>query len=190
MRLGSCHELILRPLTGTWYRAINQKHWKTRLSTKHTTTVTSRYSAGSAQNPAYQVLYLAQNHQLALFEVEALLGNPTNPIANPAATWTILALNVSLASVADLVDPGQQRLIGTYAQELTGSWLGYGRTGTAPTQQLGKALFDLPRLEGFLVPSAKTAGTNLIVFPEKLRRGTSSIRFTNPQTGKVEALKA
>jgi hypothetical protein len=67
MRLAACGRLPLRPLTGTWYRAISQEHWKTRLSARHTITITTRFSAGSPADPAYQILYLAQDHQLALF---------------------------------------------------------------------------------------------------------------------------
>jgi len=57
MKLSACQKLKLGPLTGNWYRAIRQEHWKTRLSAKHTTTITTRYSSGSVENPSYQVLF-------------------------------------------------------------------------------------------------------------------------------------
>ena len=80
MRLSACRRLKLGPLTGTWYRAIRQEHWETRLSARHTITATGRFSVGSPANSAYQILYLAQHHQLALFEVRALAGKPEAPI--------------------------------------------------------------------------------------------------------------
>ncbi len=63
--------------------------------------------------------------------------------------------------------------------------------GQAPTHVLGAALFELPVLEGFLIPTAVPGlfGINLVVFPEKLVRG-SRIEFRNPDTGKTERLKA
>jgi hypothetical protein len=80
MRLSACRRLRLSPLTGTSYRAIPQEHWETRLSAGHTITFTGRFSAGSSANPAYRILYLSQDHQLALFEVRTLVGSPEVPI--------------------------------------------------------------------------------------------------------------
>ena len=187
MRLSACRRLELDPLTGTWYRAIQQEHWETRLSARHTMTATGRFSTGTPPNPAYQILYLAQDHQLALFEVRALGGSPEAPIPDPRMTWTVLPLNVSLETVADLTDPAEQRRIGTSAQELTGRWDQYKQTGMAPTQRLGAALFELPGLEGFLVPTAIAgiSGKNLVVFPEKLK-DRSRIEFRNPSSGRIE----
>jgi RES domain len=135
-------------------------------------------------------LYLAQDHQLALFEVRALLGSPESPFADPRSTWTALNLKIVLHAVTDLTSPIQQKLIGISDQLLTGKWDQYKGPGQAPTQLLGAALFDLPMLEGFLVPTAIPAisGTNLIVFPEKLAPD-SWIEFRNPVTGRVERLK-
>jgi hypothetical protein len=187
MRLSACDRLVLGPLTGTWFRAIPQEHWKTRLSARHTVTIATRFSAGTPASPEYQVLYLAQNHQLALFEVRALLAEPEAPIPDPRRTWTVLPLSVTLEAVANLTNPAEQRRIGTSAQELTGKWDQYKQSGRAPTQRLGAALFELPGLEGFLVPTAVPgiSGTNLAVFPEK-RKARSRIAFRNPDSGRIE----
>jgi hypothetical protein len=170
-----------------WYRAIPQEHWKTRLSARHTITVATRFSAGSPTNPTYQVLYLAQDHQLALFEVRALLAKPEAPIPDPRSTWAILPLSVTLEAVADLTNPAEQRRIGISTQELTGKWDEYKQSGTAPTQRLGAALFELPGLEGFLVPTAVPgiSGKSLVVFPEKLK-ARSRIEFRDPNSGRIE----
>jgi hypothetical protein len=190
MRLSACHRLILSPLTGHWYRAIRQEHWETRLSARHTTTVATRFNAGSVEKPSYQIVYLSRDHQLALFEVRALLGKPESPIPDPQNTWTTLNFNVALQSVADLTKPGEQGRIGISVQELTGKWDQYGRSGKAPTQLLGAALFQVPDLEGFLVPTAvpEISGVNLIVFPEKLKP-RSRIEFGNPVTRAIERFK-
>jgi hypothetical protein len=113
MRLSGCRKLKLGPVTGDWYRAIRQEHWPTRLSARHTITETSRFNAGTVENPSYQVLYLAKNHLIALFEVRALMGKPESPIPDPRSTWTTLNLNVVLHRVADLTDPGEQKLTET-----------------------------------------------------------------------------
>jgi hypothetical protein len=97
-------------------------------------------------------------------------------------TWTVLPLKVTLEAVADLTDPAEQRRIGASAQELTGKWDQYKEPERAPTQQLGTALFELPGLEGFLVPTAVPGipGRNLVVFPEKLT-ARSRIEYRNPR---------
>ena len=133
------------------------------------------------------MLYLAENHQLALFEVEALLGNPSGPVPNPGTTWVTLELGVTLNSVVDLTQEKERKIIGISLQELTGSWLHYKRTGAAPTQRLGAALFQLADVEAFLVPSAKPVeGRNLVVFPERLQRPASRLEFRNPTTRRIE----
>jgi len=87
----------------------------------------------------------------------------------------------------------QQSLLGTTAQELTGDWMGYQQRnstmsvsqpiGTAPTQELGTALFAVAGLEGFRTVSAKAPYcSNLVVFPQKLQRG-SSVIFEHLATG-------
>jgi hypothetical protein len=98
-------------------------------------------------------------------------------------------LKVTLRAVADLIDPAEQRRIGTSAQELTGKWDLYKESGRAPTQQLGAALFELPGLEGFLVPTTVPgiSGRNLIVFPEELT-ARSRIEYRDPNSGRIERL--
>jgi hypothetical protein len=166
---------------------ISVVHWRTRLSTIHTKTIPTRFGAASPTHPAYQILYLAENQQVALFEVGALLGLPHDPIPNPRGSWITLSLDVRLQAVTDLTSSSNRSLIKTTVQELTGDWL-HHHAGDAPTQLLGAALFGAPGLEGFLTPSAKVAGRNLVVFPEKMQQG-SVITFQNYVNGKVESLR-
>lgn len=189
MKLTACSKLSLSPIRGIWTRAIRIEHWKSRLGTNHTRHVRSRFSAGSTTEPMFRILYLAQNAQVALFEVGELLGTPQSPVgANLKQTWVTIPLDILLHYVADLTLAGQQKLIGTSLQELTGDWRMYYKMGKAPTQELGEALYGVPNLEGAFVPSAKAESKNLIVFPDKLNV-LSSIRYGNPTTGRSESLK-
>ena len=185
MRIPPIHVITallpVKPLTSTWYRAIPPVYLSTALSTSHSRTVPGRFNDSSTSSPAFPVLYLAEDHQLALFEVGALYGSPApgKTVPNPRSSTTILNVNVTLNAVADLTSILEQIFFDTSVQELTGDWRGFKSrnastsvkvpTGTAPTQELGAALYAVPGLEGFLAVSAKLpTQMNLIVFPDKL----------------------
>ena len=147
-------------------------------------------------HPPFEILYLAEDLQVALFEVEALVGPPGRPggvLAQPRLAWALINIRVQLQRVADLTVVATQNLLATTAQELTGDWEGYQlrsrRTsisepvGLAPTQELGAALYDVPELEGFRTVSSKVPYTmNLVVFPQKLQPG-SRVEFAHPTLG-------
>jgi hypothetical protein len=105
-----------------------------------------------------------------------LLGDPNAPVSSPRGSWVLMSLHVRLHNVADLSDPGQQRLISTNEQELTGVWA--NNPAAAPTQKLGAALHAIPDLEGFIFPSSKEGSRNLAIFMEKLDK-RSVINFNN-----------
>ena len=151
---------------------------------------------GAGASPQYEFLYLAENHLIALFEVQALLGSPLSSggiVPHPRRAWTILNVNVNLHDVVDLTDPASQLTLATSAQELRGDWRGYQLrgpsssvplpVGPAPTQELGAALYAVPGLEGFCTLSAKLPDQMaLVIFPQKLHSG-STIQFIDPGTG-------
>jgi len=57
------------------------------LGTKHTIRVPSRYNpAQRRRGPPFPILYLAENHQVALFEVGALLGFGPTVTLSPIRT--------------------------------------------------------------------------------------------------------
>jgi hypothetical protein len=145
---------------------------------------------------------LAEDHEVALFEVRALLGSPPPGetfVPNPRGHWIIINVQVQLGRVVDLTQFSQRRLVETTVQELTGDWQGYMfRTTHAklrspywtnvPTQRLGHALYRVRGLEGFLTYSALSpTRRNLIIFPRKLRPG-SFVRFENPITGQTHMI--
>jgi hypothetical protein len=196
---SKCSRLASERLSGTWFRAIPPRFWRTSLQTSHTRNVLSRFSPGPAGNPAFEILYLCENGTIALEEVGAQFRHPTSGrvFTSPVPTL-IVNVDVSLQYIVDLTDVSQQRLVRTNAQELTGDWRAYSYrqpsssvprpVGVAPTQMLGQALFNSPSLEGFLVMSAKLPDhRNLIVFPQKLAPG-STLRFVNPLTNDIHVV--
>jgi hypothetical protein len=158
------------------------------LHSKHTKLISSRFSEGRLARPPFEILYLAENPMVALFEVEALLGSPTMPgdvVAQPTRPWVVVNASVRLQRIVDLTDvPVAQTSLQTSAQELTGDWRGYQQrssdtsvelpVGAAPTQALGGALRGVsPQLEGFISLSAKLPYLKILgVFPEHLLPGS------------------
>ena len=104
MRASACERLARRPLTGHWFRALRLRHWSSRLSSDHSRTSRSRFSAASPSNPLFRILNLGETHQVAVHEVGALLGDPKAPVSNPKGSWAILSLSVVLDQVVDLTD--------------------------------------------------------------------------------------
>ena len=54
----------------------------------HTATTPGRFNSGSLTRPGFEILYFAEDHQVALFEVQALVGSPYPPapsVPNPTA---------------------------------------------------------------------------------------------------------
>lgn len=203
MNLTGCSRLQTRVEAGTWYRAIQPHFMTTALATSHTSTVSSRFNPGPLGSLPFEVLYLAENHQVALFEVQALLGSPWVPggvVPHPRRAWTLLNINVNLNSIVDLTDPSSQTVLSTTAQELTGDWRGYqlrgsstsvqAPTGVAPTQELGAEIFKLGYVQGFRTLSAKLPDHSiLVVFPQRLGSGPGTrIEFWNPVSRQVESV--
>ena len=155
-------------MRGTWYRAVDPRFLATALSTVHTATTPSRFSPARMSAPAFEILYLAENPMVALFEARALFGSPSAPggvVPHPSRPLVTLPIFVSLGAISDLTDPTEATVIETNAQELTGDWRGYAtrippagppdpHTGTSPTQSLGGALFALGSPQGFVSFSA------------------------------------
>jgi hypothetical protein len=120
-------------------------------------------------------------------------------VPNPRGHWIIINVQVQLGRVADLTQSSQLHLLETTVQEPTGDWRGYWERPTdpklkppywtnVPSQRLGRALYQVRGLEGFLTYSARfSTRRNLIIFPRKLRRG-NFVRFENPITGQTHTL--
>jgi len=203
MNLFACRHLQRRRVQAVWIRALHPKYRANPLATAQTTTTTTRYNPGTFADPGFEILYLAEDNTVALFEVQALLGSayPGGAFApSPAGgAWMTLQVHVNLQAVVDLTRPSALRLIQTSVQELTGDWRGYAlrnphrqRGGThgsdVPTQMLGRSLERVSDLEGFIAYSARIAThRNLMIFPRKLLPG-SQLRCQDPTTGKWVAI--
>ena len=184
MNLTACADLPTTFATGTWYRAARLRHLPNVLRTQHTASIPSRFNPGSSGETPFEILYLADTHLVALFEVQALVGAPTQPggtLSNPQHAWAIVNASVKLRSIVDLTDDLiVQPALGTSAQELTGDWRGYqlrgeqtpvpAPVGLAPTQMLGMALYrSCPDLEGFISLSARIPYHRILcIFPQRL----------------------
>ena len=79
MNLAAGGALPRRPETGVWFRAIQPQFWTTSLATAQTAVIPSRFNAGANATPPFAILSLAENPLVALFEVQALFGSPTQP---------------------------------------------------------------------------------------------------------------
>jgi RES domain-containing protein len=203
MKLSQCGKLHRRPLTGTWVRALHPKYLANPLSTAHTRTHATRFNPGTPADPAFGILYLAENATVALFEVQALLGSAYPRAAfvpSPAGgAWSLIDVQVNLQAVVDLSQRASRSLIETSVQELTGDWRAYSLRRPArlrggihgsdvPTQLLGRRLERIRGLEGFLSYSARIATRrNLMIFPHKLLPG-SRLRYRDPATGTWRSL--
>lgn len=201
MNLGACRKLIFTPETGTWYRGVRLAHLNTPINTAHTKATPSRFCAGPNASRPFEILYLTESPQVAQFEIGALAGDPLviGGTLNAPISFAVVHVKVVLQRVSDLTLVSQQNLIETTAQELTGDWRGYQQrtaatasipqpVGTAPTQDLGEALFAVPGIEGFRTLSAKLAyHRNLIIFPEKLFKG-SRLEFRNGAAGLLQII--
>lgn len=152
------------------------------LSFAHTGSTPSRFNEGLG---SFSTLYLGEDHLVALFEVQALLGSPyATWVPAPRQNWTIVNVAVALQSVVDLTLPRHQARLATTAQELTGDWRANHLRSTstsvsqpagvpAPTQELGAALYSTRGVEGFTAISAKVPTHQiLVVFPDRLLAGS------------------
>ena len=58
------------------YARISPHNWPTALQTSHTAHFVSRFNTATPAKAGIQLLYLAEDHIVALYEVGALLGSP------------------------------------------------------------------------------------------------------------------
>lgn len=160
-----------------WYRAVRISHAGKPLAWGHSYTGKTRFKEATASFP---LLYLAPDRDTALLEVRAFLGHPsTDPIVPMTGGWHVARVDIRLDHVVDLRTMSERARIQTTVQELTGDWADYAKrtvsspdvssTPPAPTQQLGEDLYQIPRCQGFLTPSARNSiHPNLVVFPDRV----------------------
>lgn len=163
------------------------------IATRRTATVTSRFSSATEAAPGFEILYLAENQLVAMYEAGVLFGSAASPgaiVPNPNLAITVLPISINLTGIADLTDPVEASRIGTSAQDLTGDWRSYSQrpalassrtrhSGKAPTQQLGEELFRLGSYHGFISFSAKLPDYKILgVFVERLKKPGESVSYS------------
>jgi RES domain-containing protein len=194
VNIGACTSLSGISVRGTWYRAVDPRFLATALSTSHTPTTPSRFSPGRPGAPAFEILYLAENPMVAMFEARALFGSPTTPggvVPHPARPLVTLPILVSLTAVADLTDAGEAASVDTNAQELTGDWRSYANrmppvsppaphSGVPPTHSLGHALHTLvAKHQGLISFSATLPEYKILaVFPDRLKPPADYMQYS------------
>jgi RES domain-containing protein len=160
VNITRCSSLTQTGIHGTWYRAVDPRFLASALSTVHTATTPSRFSPARGAAAAFEILYLAENPMVALFEARALFGSPSTPgglVPHPSRPLVTLPIVVSLGAVADLTDPAEATLIETNAQELTGEAMPPGfrqsallhRTPECLRPELGYHALRLGLVSGF-----------------------------------------
>jgi len=122
----------------------------------------------------FEVIYLAEDPITALAEVNLIFSsNPSvGKIKGPPMVH--IAVDGILESVVDLTLADAQSALATSHQELTGAWLWeQAQTGEAPTQRLGRVVFESERLCGLRYPSSKNPGGICVaVFSDRLVGGS------------------
>ena len=169
---AAVRELPLISLPGPWARAV-----LTRLLLAPPAGVPRALLVGdgAAQrsyrfNPAglFSMLYLAADVETALAEVSLTLGT-----SDP---YTVVSINGVLVGLLDVTDAAVMQRLGTNAQELTGNWRMFAMENReAPTQTLGRVMFETTAAIGLRYPSARRAqGSCLAVFADRLVEGGAS----------------
>jgi len=166
------------------------------LETEQSRRYASRFSHSTLASPGFEVLNLAENHDVASREMRVVYGPRDNPIYTPKAI-TILPIEVRLCHIVDLTEPAQADMIRTSAQELTGDWRSYAvrkpqgpesispHWGDAPTQRLGAELFHVGKFKGLISFSAPVPDRRiLVVFTEHLD-GADSLSYEYTDTSGV-----
>jgi hypothetical protein len=178
---------------GTWFRAVDPRFLDAALSTSHTAVTASRFSPGRPAVPAFQILYVAENPLVALFEARALFGSPAIPgglVPHPGRPLVTLPIKTSLSAVADLTNSAESAKIETNAQELTGDWRSYStrlpplippapHTGIPPTQSLGNRLYEMGKHQGLVTFSATLPDYRILaVFVDRLNETQSYLQYS------------
>lgn len=183
MRLKRVGDLLPGPVLQVWYRAIRIEHLRTALATAHSRATPSRFSAGTGD---FEIVYLGEDYETIIYEAQAQLGSPyigSIAAGHSTTAWVHIGVNVRVSRVVNLCDSASLKVLSSSIQELTGNWDGYSRRGAgcAPTQALGKALFESGLFDGFIAFSAKIPTKRILaLFPERMVESGGEAYVTLP----------
>lgn len=106
--------------------------------------------------PETPAIYACLERETALAEAEHLIASQPY---RPQARRTVYTMDIKLSSVLDITDPATLARVGLQSQSLADTdWSQCQRVGGA-TEWLGH--------DGLLIPSVRSEGTNLIIYPNK-----------------------
>lgn len=183
--------LALIPVHGPWSRVVKLEYLQLENPQPLWAGGSVEYGARFVPKGGFDSVHLASDPFTAFFEVEAVFQTAQGKVtwdSNPPWVW--ITVEGIVDSVLDLADPELWSRLDTSESELTGNWRngqdrylrGEGRL--PPTQLLGKVAYETGRVRGIRYPSAKNAakGVNLVVFPDRLRKGELSyLQVHDPQ---------
>jgi len=138
------------------------------------TGIGSRKHGGRWNPPGlFNCVYGSLDPQTALEESMATFRAYGIP-QNQARPRVLVAVNLKLQAVLDLTSTQCMRHLGVGRQELTKlDWQANQDCGEeAVTQTIGRLAWEA-ELEAILIPSARSEGTNIAVFPGRRRKGSS-----------------
>jgi RES domain-containing protein len=124
---------------------------------------------GGRFNPKNQAaLYTSLEPETALAErLHYFRSSPL--IQAPLPPHGFVTVNSTLKRVLDLADPAVLRVLKTTPAELQEEWFPYTKQGKlSPSQRLGAINLEHALFDGFLAPSARYPGTNLVIYPTLL----------------------
>jgi len=135
---------------------------------------------GARWNPAgTAALYASLSRATALAEAEHQIA--LQPV-RPRAARTMHQLDVRLTKVADLTDPELLARLGLRPHEL-------GAVDLGACQRIGGAL-SAAGFEAMLVPSARAAGANLVLFSANLGPAAAVVEASSERLSGVSAERA
>jgi RES domain-containing protein len=168
---AAVRRLPARPWSGIAYRSASPAYagGKDLLSGEGVRRHGGRWNAAGA----FAAVYASLKPETAIAEALAHFRYYAIPDAD-AMPRVVVALDASLAALADLTDGRARRVLRVSRRRMRGDgWRrSAGRGRESLTQAIGRAAYEAG-LEALLVPSAADRnGANLVVFPARLRPGS------------------
>ena len=165
---------------GTFFRFIDL-HWL--LQGTPLSAIGSRMRGGRYNRKgAFEAFYIANTQETALYETEAIFKVAGIVVGVRQPPRVMLSLEYKLHDIVDLREPIALATLGITVDDLKQPWkLAQAEDRPVLTQRIGAAARAID-VEALLVPSARAdAGTNLVVFPDRLLKGSSVDLFVGDE---------
>jgi len=157
---------------GTFFRSIDLQ-WL--LKGTPLSAIGSRIHGGRYNHKGdFEAFYLSDTQETALYETEAIFKIVGVVVGVRQPPRAMLSLDYKLQHIVDLRASDILKGLGVTIADLRRPWkLAQAENRPVLTQRIGAAARSID-VEALLVPSARVSGgTNLVVFPDRLRRDSS-----------------